>query len=62
MKKFWMVFGIKNEGVLSRFDTYDEAELEAKRRAHNAGQGDFFILEAVAVAKQPVPPIEVTKL
>lgn len=62
MKKFWIVYGTKNEGVFTRFETYDDAEVEAKRRADKNRDCDYFILETVAVAKQPVPAIEITKL
>lgn len=62
MKKFWMVYGAKNDGKLERFDSYEAAEVDAKRKAHNSRDSDYFILETVAVAKQPVPEIEITKL
>lgn len=62
MKKFWLVFGVKNDGRFNRFESYEEAEIDAKRKAHNNRDSDYFILETVAVAKQPVPTIEITKL
>lgn len=62
MKKFWFVYGAKSEGMLQRFESYEDAENEAKRKAHHNRDCDYFILETVAVAKQPVPAIEVSKL
>lgn len=63
MKKFWMIYTPVNDGRLPKFDTYQEAEDEAKRRAADrAGDGEFFILEAIASTKKPVPDIEVIKL
>jgi len=62
MKKFWVVYGIKNDGKLEQYETYEAAELAAKHKAHNNRDSDYWIMEAVAIAKQPVPPIEVTRL
>lgn len=62
MKKFWMVYGHKNDGRFEKFDTYADAEKCAKRYAHNARDCDYYILETVAVAQQPVPAIEIIKL
>lgn len=60
--KFWIVYGQKNDGRFDKFDTYEAAEADAKRKAHGSRDCDYFILEAIAVAKQPVPDIEVSKL
>jgi len=62
MKKFWIVFGQKNDGRFDRFDSYQEAEDDAKRKVVNFAGCDYFILEAVACAKQPVPSVEIAKL
>lgn len=62
MKKFWIVYGVKNSGVFERFESYQDAEDDAKRKAANNRDSDYFILESVAVARQPVPAIDVTKL
>ncbi len=62
MKKFWIVYGIKNDGKFDRFESYEAAEVDAKRKAHNNRDCDYWILEAVAVAQQPIPPIEIKKL
>lgn len=62
MKKFWIVYGQKNSGVFEKFDTYQDAEDHAKRCVNSLGGCDYFILEAVAVAKQPVPVIDVIKI
>lgn len=62
MTKFWLVYGEKNEGRFARFDTYQAAEDDAKRKAHANRDCDYVILESIAVAKQPVPAIEITKL
>ena len=61
MKKFWIVFGMKNDGRIERFDSYQEAEDDAKRKVINFPGCDYYILETVAVAKQPVPPVEISK-
>ena len=62
MKKFWIVFGQKNDGRFDRFETYQEAEDDAKRKVINFPGCNYFILEAIAMAKQPVPAVEVAKL
>ena len=62
MKKFWMVYGVKNDGQFQKFDSYEEAEVAAKHKAHNGRDCDYFILETIAVARQPIPAIEVTKM
>lgn len=61
MKKFWMVYCLKNEGKLTRFDDYAEVLEEAKRRTSATGD-DHFILESVSVCRRPLPPIDVMKL
>ena len=60
--KFWMVYSQKNDGRFEKFDTYEAAEVDAKRKAYNNRDCDYFILESVAVAQQPVPDIKVNKL
>jgi hypothetical protein len=62
MKKFWYVIGAKNDGRLERFESYDEAVIDAKHKVANNRDSDYYILETVAVAKQPVPEVEITKL
>lgn len=62
MKKFWIVYGTKNDGRFDKHDSYEAAEIDAKRKAHGNRDCDYFILESVAVAKQPVPEIEITRL
>lgn len=69
MKKFYYVLPAK---AAKQYDTYEAAEEAAKkavggkatsRYCDDVGMGsDVFILETVAVAKQPIPDIEVTKL
>lgn len=61
MKKFWIVYGMKNEGRFEQFDTYQDAEDEAKRMTARDGN-DRTILEAVGVSRQPVPAIDIVKL
>jgi hypothetical protein len=63
MKKFWIVYGHKNyEGRFTQFDSYDEAEIHAKRQAHANRENDFIIMEAVAITMEPIPDINVVKL
>lgn len=66
MKKFYYVLPPK---AAKQYDTYEEAEAAAKKSAGRPGcdgygreGGDVYIMETVAVAKQPIPDIEVTKL
>lgn len=61
MKKFWIVYGMKNEGRFEQFDNYQAAEDEAKRMTARDGN-DRMILEAVGVSRQPVPAIDIVKL
>jgi hypothetical protein len=53
-EKFWMVYAIKNEGRLEKFDNYEDAADEAKRKA---AFGDVYILAPVGYVKQPVPDL-----
>lgn len=62
MKKFWIVYGQKNNGVFEKFENYEDAANHAKRCVSQIGGCDYFILEAIAVAKQPVPNIEIMKI
>lgn len=69
MKKFYYVLPAK---AAKQYENYADAEEAAKkavgnkntsRYADECGFGsDIYILETVAVAKQPIPDIEVTKL
>lgn len=61
MKKFWIVYSHVNSGSFTRFDSYQDAEDEAKRLA-SVKDYEVFILEAVASTKRPVPAIDVIKL
>jgi hypothetical protein len=56
-QKFWMVYAVKNEGRLDRFDNLDDAEDEARRKAVS---GDVYILAPVGYVKQPVPDLLIT--
>jgi len=58
-QKFWMVYSIKNEGRLDKFDNYQDAEDEARRKAQVS---DTYILAPVAFVKQPVPDLPVKRL
>ena len=55
-QKFWMVYSIVNSGKLDKFDNYQDAEDEAKRKASS---GDTYILAPVAWVKQPVPNLSI---
>jgi hypothetical protein len=65
MKKFFVALPFK---ATKQYDTYELAEEAAKKTVGNKdcfnsyGTGDVYILEAIAVAKQPIPDVEVTKL
>lgn len=61
MKKFWIVYGQKNDGVFQRYESYNDAECDAKRKAAMNRDSEFIILEAVASTKQPVPDIDIVK-
>ena len=58
-QKFWMVYSIKNEGRLDKFDNYQDAEDEAKRKA---AFGNTYILAPVGYVKQPVSHLTVEKV
>lgn len=63
MKKFWMIYQQVNDAKLVRFDDKDEAIAEAKRKAHQSNAGDpVYVLEAVIVARRPIPDIETTEI
>lgn len=62
MKKFWIVYVHKNTSVFKHYDTYQEAEDEAKRLAYDIRGNEYVILEATATTKQPVPNIDIVKL
>ena len=66
MKKFYYVLPAK---AAKQYDTYELAEEAAKKSVgrgnvdtYGRDPGDYFILETVAIAKQPIPDVEVTKL
>ena len=56
---FWMVYSIKNEGRLEKFDNYEDAADEAKRKA---AHGDTYVLVPIGYVKQPVPDLPVEKI
>lgn len=57
--KFWLVYTLKNDGRLSRFDSKDEAVAYAKRIAHADAGGDAaYVMESVLLARRPVPDVE----
>ena len=60
-KKFWMLWSQKNDGKLERFETLQDARDEAARRV-GGGSTDVFIMEAVEVARQPIPSCEIVGL
>ena len=62
MKKFWIVWCIKNSGVFPQYESYELAEEAAKRSAFENRSNEFVIMEAIASTKQPVPAIDVVKL
>jgi hypothetical protein len=62
MEKFWIVYGVKNSGNFFRHKTQAAAEDAAKRAAFADRDNEFVIMEAVGVAKHPVPNIEIEKL
>jgi hypothetical protein len=66
MKKFFYVLPAK---AAKQYDTYEAAEEAAKKSVGrgndmftNGCGGDYYIMETIAVAKQPIPDVEVTKL
>jgi len=65
MKKFYFVLPSK---AAKQYDTYEAAEEAAKKtvgktdRYFDTVGSDLYILETIAVAKQPIPDIEITKL
>lgn len=74
MKKFWTVLYCDKDnaslasGQSKKFDSLDEAVIEAKRKAADmvkSGNGhryDIVVAEAIQVAKSPVPDIEMVKI
>lgn len=62
MKKFWLVYCNKNSGVFPIHETYEEAEISAKRLAFENRSSEYVIMEAVATTQQPIPAIDVVKL
>lgn len=55
MDKFWMVYSIKNAGVLHRYAKKSEAEDEARRLQARDHEAEIYILEAVSRVVRPVP-------
>lgn len=62
MKKFWLVYAIKNSGALPQFKTKEEAVNEAKRMQAADINNQFTVLEAILTTVKPVPSIEVEEL
>ncbi len=61
--KFWIVYALKNDGRLSKFDTKDAAVEHAKRMAHaDAGGDPVYVMESVLLAKRPIPDVETETL
>lgn len=61
-KKFYIVEYVKDESD-RKFDTYEQAEEHARRKAGNDRDGDkYYVCQAVSVAVAPVPAAEVSKL
>jgi hypothetical protein len=57
--KFYLVYALKNDGRLSKFDSKDEAIAHAKRIAHaDAGGDPVYVMESVLLARRPVPDVE----
>lgn len=64
MKKFYYALPAK---AAKQYDTYEDAEAAAKKAVGRINDGygcsgDVYIMETVAIAKQPIPDVEVTKL
>lgn len=59
MNKFWMVYSLKNDGRLTRYEVEADAVSEAQRRAHADAAGDpVFVLETVDAYRRPLPQVE----
>lgn len=59
MKKYWLLFSPINSGKLDRFETYEEAVREAKRRTKET---PIDILELRSQTVVPVPNIEIQEI
>lgn len=62
MNKFWIVYCVKNNGIFPMHETYELAEVSAKRLAFENRNSEYVIMEAVATTQQPVPAIDILKL
>lgn len=62
MKKFWMIYTIKNPGTLPRFDSLEDAVSEAKRLQSLNSNDQYVILESVQCTVRPIPNIEMQEL
>lgn len=62
MKKFWLVYAIKNIGVFKHYDTKEEAITQAKRMQAVDSNNQFVVMEAVSITVSPVPAIEIQEL
>jgi len=62
MEKCWITYP---KTLLNGYKTYDLAEEAAKRAVGNnqySGHFEYGVYELVAVAKQPVPDVEIVKV
>lgn len=59
--KFWLVWNPDGSMPRQRHTSYDSAVREASRLAERHGPQQFFVLEAVSVAKR-TEPVTVTPL
>lgn len=53
MDKFYTVEKCESSRWGSNFDTYEEAEAQARKNAYTAGE-DYFVMAPVATAKAPL--------
>jgi len=61
-ERFWLVFWPNDDVLPDQFNTIEEAEVEANRRARKHIGEPFYIMEAVKVvgADEPTPSTEIT--
>lgn len=64
MTKQWVVYGIGYGCIGKAKDTYEKAEVVAKQHAADQrySQYEIGIFELIAIAKSPVPDIEIVKV
>jgi len=67
MDKKWLVKDSKAKDLYGRekyvlYNSYADAETAAKRAAANKAEVDVDIFELVAVARAPIPNIEIVKV